>query len=159
MRNEITLAVNQKRHNVTVEPGELLIDVLRDKLGLTGAKKGCATGDCGACTVILAGRPVTSCLVLAAAAEGKPIDTIEGLQRGEQLHPLQQAFLDFGAVQCGYCIPGALMMSKAILDESPRPTPQDVRVGLSGNLCRCTGYGQIVEAVIAASRTMEAGKR
>lgn len=159
MHKEITLVVNHQRYSLTVESDELLIDVLRDNLGLTGEKKGCATGDCGACTVILAGRPVTSCLVLAAAAEGKAIETIEGLQRGEQLHPLQQAFLDFGAVQCGYCIPGVLMMSKAILDDNPRPTPEDVRAGLSGNLCRCTGYGQIVEAVIAASRMMDGVKR
>lgn len=149
-RREITLRVNHEAHRVTVEPDELLVDVLRDRLGLTGAKKGCASGDCGACTVVLAGRPVTSCLVLAVAADGKPIETVEGLMPEDELHPLQRAFLDSGAVQCGYCTPGMLMMAKALLDENPHPVPEEIRAGLAGNLCRCTGYSTIVAAVQAA---------
>jgi len=134
---------------------ELLVDVLRDRLHLTGTKKGCGTGDCGACTVIMDGRPVTSYLVLAVAAEGKSIETVEGLAKGEQLHPLQQSFLDHGAVQCGYCTPGFLMMAKHLLDTNPHPTEAEVRAGIAGNLCRCTGYNKIVEAILDAARRME----
>ncbi len=155
MAKSISLLVNGQGYAVEVEPSDLLIDVARDKLGLTGAKKGCGTGDCGACTVILAGRAVTACLVLAMAAEGKPLETIEGLASGDRLHPLQQAFLDFNSVQCGYCIPGVLMMAKATLDANPRADADDIRRGLAGNLCRCTGYSKIIEAVKAAARATE----
>jgi aerobic-type carbon monoxide dehydrogenase small subunit (CoxS/CutS family) len=150
MGQSITLLVNHTQYPVEVEPADLLLDILRDRLGLTGAKKGCGTGDCGACTVTLDGRPVTSCLVLAMAAVGKSIETVEGLSEGDRLHPLQQSFLDHGAVQCGYCTPGVLMMAKWILDANPQASPDEIRTGLSGNLCRCTGYGKIIEAVLAA---------
>jgi carbon-monoxide dehydrogenase small subunit len=133
----------------------MLIDVLRDRLGLTGTKKGCGTGDCGACTVILAGRPVTACLVLAMAAEGKPVETVEGLAAGDRLHALQQAFLNGSAVQCGYCIPGMLMMARAALEANPHADESDIRHSLAGNLCRCTGYSGIVKAVLGAAGALE----
>jgi carbon-monoxide dehydrogenase small subunit len=150
MLKQITLVINQKRRQADVEPGDLLVDVLRDRLRLTGTKKGCGTGDCGACTVLLDGRPVTSCLVLAAAADGKRVETVEGLQSGGTLHPLQAAFLERGAVQCGFCTPGVLMMARWLLDGNPQAGPEAIRAGLAGNLCRCTGYTQIIEAVLAA---------
>ena len=151
MKQEIVLTINGQDHSVKVEPGDLLVDVLRDKLGLTGTKKGCGTGDCGACTVLLDGCPVTSCLVLAAAAEGKEISTVEGLAGPDGLHALQESFVEEGAVQCGYCTPGLLMMAKDILERNPRPTEEEVREGIAGNLCRCTGYTKIVEAILRAS--------
>lgn len=151
MGNRITLFVNGEEHPTEIEPAELLVDVLRDKIGLIGTKKGCGTGDCGACTVIMARRPVTSCLVLAAAAEGKRITTVEGLAKNGHLHPLQQAFVDGGAVQCGYCTPGLLMMAKAMLDDNPRPSEAEIRDGIEGNLCRCTGYTKVIEAIATAA--------
>ena len=162
MAKEIVLTINGLPHPVWVEPDELLVDVLRDRLWLTGTKKGCGTGDCGACTVIMDGRPVTSCLVLAVAAEGKEILTVEGLagpagdrpSTGASLHPLQESFIEHGAVQCGYCTPGLLMMAKAILDANPTPSEEQVRAGIAGNLCRCTGYTKIVEAILAAGEKM-----
>lgn len=157
MLKPIVLLINQKKYCIEVEPDDLLIDVLRDRLGLTGTKKGCGTGDCGACTVILAGRPVNSCLVLAAAADGKPILTIEGMQRGGKLHPIQQSFLDHHALQCGYCTPGLVLSVKALLDEKPHPTDDEIRLGISGNLCRCTGYQKIIEAVKAAAEMYGGG--
>jgi carbon-monoxide dehydrogenase small subunit len=157
MLKPIVLLINQKKYCIEVEPDDLLIDVLRDRLGLTGTKKGCGTGDCGACTVILAGRPVNSCLVLAAAADGKPILTIEGMQRGDKLHPIQQSFLDHHALQCGYCTPGLVLSVKALLDEKPHPTDDEIRLGISGNLCRCTGYQKIIEAVKAAAEMYGGG--
>jgi carbon-monoxide dehydrogenase small subunit len=150
----IVLNVNGIDYPATVLADELLVDVLRDKLGLTGTKKGCATGDCGACTVIIDGRPVTSCLVLAVAAEGKSIETIEGLSSNEKLHPLQQSFIDHGAVQCGYCTPGVLMMAKAFLEANPNPTEDLIKAAMEGNLCRCTGYKKIIEAILVASKSM-----
>ena len=159
MEKEIRLRVNDKEYPVRVEPGDLLVDVLREKLGLTGTKKGCGTGDCGACTVILDGRPVTSCLVLAQAAEDKPIQTVEGLERNGELHPLQQSFIKHGAVQCGYCTPGMLMTAKSILDQNPNPTEMEVRTGMAGNLCRCTGYVKIIDAILDTSSVMAEGKR
>jgi carbon-monoxide dehydrogenase small subunit len=151
MLKKITLLVNDQSYEVEVEPDELLVDVLREKLALTGTKKGCGTGDCGACTVLMDGRNVTSCLVLAVAAEGKQITTIEGLCAHGDLHPIQQSFLDHGAIQCGYCTPGLVLSTKALLDENPHPTEEEIRRGISGNLCRCTGYQKIVEAVKAVA--------
>jgi carbon-monoxide dehydrogenase small subunit len=159
MPREVILTINDQNYRVEVEPDELLVDVLRDRLRLTGTKKGCGTGDCGACTVIMDGRPVTSCLVLAVAAEGKTIMTVEGLAADGALHPLQQSFIEHGAVQCGYCTPGLLMMAKHILDHNPSPTEAEVRTGISGNLCRCTGYTKVVEAIMNAGQKMAGGGR
>ena len=153
----ITLNVNHQIYSVLVEPDELLVDVLREKLGLTGTKKGCGTGDCGACTVIMDGRSVTSCLVLAVAAEGKSITTIEGLAPEGQLDPIQQSFLDHHAVQCGFCTPGLVLSTKALLDENPHPSEDEIRRGISGNLCRCTGYQKIVEAIQAVAEDLDGG--
>jgi carbon-monoxide dehydrogenase small subunit len=124
-----------------------MLDLLRDEIGATGTKEGCGTGDCGACTVILNGKPVNSCLVLSGELDGADIVTIEGLTIGRELHPIQNAFLQDGGAQCGYCTPGMLMMSKALLDENPNPSEEDIRFALAGNLCRCTGYAKIVQAV------------
>lgn len=150
MKQEVRLIVNGESYLVSIEPNETLLDVLRNKLGLTGTKKGCDAGDCGACTVLIDGKSVPSCLVLAVSARGKEITTIEGLADGENLHPLQQAFIDHFAVQCGFCTPGMILSAKALLDENPNPTEEEVRLALAGNLCRCTGYHKIVEAVLAA---------
>ena len=133
------------------EPQETLLDILRDNLGLTGAKEGCGSGDCGACSVMLDGRLVCSCLVLAAEAEGRTIETIEGMADGEKLHPLQQKFLDHAALQCGICTPGILVAAKSLLDSNPDPTETEVRYWLAGNLCRCTGYDKIINAVMDAA--------
>lgn len=154
MALEISLRVNGEDYQVTVEPKDTLLDVLRDKIGLTGTKCGCNTGDCGACTVLLNGRPVVSCLVLAVDARDKEILTVEGLARSGRLHPLQEAFVRYGAVQCGFCTPGMLMASYALLRENPNPTEEEVREAISGNLCRCTGYTKIVDAILAASAAM-----
>jgi aerobic carbon-monoxide dehydrogenase small subunit len=156
---EINLHVNGEIRDVAVAPGALLVDTLRETLGLTGSKKGCATGDCGACTVWLDGRPVTSCLVLTATAQGKEIVTIEGLAGESGLHPVQQGFVDFGAAQCGYCTPGMIMMSAALLAEEPHPTEDQIRAGLAGNLCRCTGYGSIISAVNTAALMAAEGEQ
>ena len=137
-----------------VEPDDLLVDILRDKLRLTGAKLGCGTGDCGACTVLIDGKPVNSCLVLAVSSEGQSILTVEGLGDADNLIPLQQSFIENGAVQCGYCSPGFLMVAKALLDENPRPTEEEVRAAISGNLCRCTGYVGIVRSILSAAEMM-----
>jgi carbon-monoxide dehydrogenase small subunit len=133
------------------EPQQTLLDALRDVVGLTGTKEGCATGDCGACSVILDGRLVCSCLVLGVEADGRQIATVEGISRGERLHPLQQRFLEQAALQCGVCTPGFLVAAKSLLDRNPNPTEEEVRFGLAGNLCRCTGYDKIVRAVLDAA--------
>jgi aerobic-type carbon monoxide dehydrogenase small subunit (CoxS/CutS family) len=151
---EIILNVNKINYKVAVEPQRTLVEVLRDTLGLTGTKKSCSEGECGACTVLMDGRPAASCLVLALDAEGKEITTIEGLSEGEKLHPIQEAFVKHAAIQCGFCTPGMVMSAKALLDENPKPTATEVRKGISGNLCRCTGYQQIVDAILAASQAM-----
>jgi carbon-monoxide dehydrogenase small subunit len=156
LKQEISLRVNGKSYPVSVEPGEILLDVLRDKLGLTGTKKGCDAGDCGACMVLVDGKAVPSCLTLAISIRDKEITTVEGLAEREKLHPLQQAFIDHGAVQCGFCIPGMLISSKALLDENPKPTEAEVRHYLTGNICRCTGYAKIVEAILDVA---EQGRR
>lgn len=151
MKQEITLTVNGEPYEVVVKPSETLLDVIRNKLGLTGTKKGCDVGDCGACTVLLDGQPVSSCLVLAVQAKGKQITTIEGLADGDSLHPIQKAFIDYGAIQCGFCSPGLIMTVKALLDESPHPTIDEIREAISGNLCRCTGYTKVIEAIQRAA--------
>ena len=147
----IVLRVNGEPREVYVEPGWTLLRVLREDLGLTGAKHGCGNGECGACTVIVDGKAVPSCLVLAASAQGKEIETIESLQTGGEHHPLQRAFIKHGAVQCGFCTPGMIMSAKALLDGNPDPSEEEVREALQGNLCRCTGYKKIVEAVMSVS--------
>lgn len=158
MAKEIaTFLVNGQKHEVIIEPHMLLIDVLRDKLGLTGTKYACGAGDCGACTVLIDDKPVFSCLTLAITAREKSIVTIEGLAGGNRLHPLQQAFVDHGAVQCGFCTPGMILSAKALLAENPAPSRDEIKTGLAGNLCRCTGYVKIVDAVEAAAAAMREG--
>jgi len=152
---EITLRVNGIKYAVDVKPQRTLVEVLRETLGLTGTKKSCNEGECGACTVLMDGKPVASCLVLAIDAQGKEILTIEGLSEGENLHPIQEAFLKHGGIQCGFCTPGMVMSAKAFLDEHPKPTQTEVRQAISGNLCRCTGYQQIVDSIMAGSKMMK----
>lgn len=148
----IHLRINGMDHDVNVRPDDVLLDVLREKLNYTGTKKGCdGGGECGACTVLLDGKAVYSCLTLAMDAAGKEITTIESLAKGTVLHPIQKAFLDCGAVQCGFCTPGMILTAKALLDENPRPTEKEIGEALRGNLCRCTGYVKIVEAIQRAS--------
>ena len=148
-KKTLSLTVNGELYQRTIKPNLTLLDFIRDELGLTGTKKGCETGDCGSCTVILDGELVNSCLLLAMEANGKEVLTVEGLMKGGKLHLLQEAFIEHGAIQCGYCTPGMLLAAKALLDKSPTPTEQDVRAGIVGNLCRCTGYTKIVEAILA----------
>ena len=147
----LTMTVNERELTVEVEADELLVDVLRDRLGLTGTKIGCNEGECGACTIIMNGEPILSCLVPALRAQGASITTIEGLSDGEELHPLQQAFVEHGAVQCGYCIPGFILSAKALLDRNPHPTRDQIKEAIAGNLCRCTGYVKIIEAIEAVA--------
>ncbi len=153
----ITLEINRERHEVLVAPDRTLLDVLRSELGLTGTKTNCLDAECGVCTVLVDGLAVNSCLYLAVVAQGRAITTIEGLAPAGTLHPLQQAFMEHGAVQCGYCIPGMILSAKAYLDDHQRPTEGQIREALAGNLCRCTGYQKIVDAVLAASGRMAAG--
>ncbi len=157
--NTLTFHVNGHAYQIAAHPSERLLDVLRDRLGLTGTKEGCGTGQCGACTVLVDGRAVNSCLLLAADAAGKEITTIEGLAPPGKLHPLQQAFLDHGAVQCGFCTPGMILSAKALLDENPAPSEEEIKRGLAGNLCRCTGYRKIFEAVSSYARASRATTR
>jgi carbon-monoxide dehydrogenase small subunit len=145
---EISVTINGEERRFTIAVNDLLLDVLRRE-GYTGVKQGCGTGDCGACTVIVNGKAVNSCLMMAAQANGADITTIEGLAKDGRLHPIQQAFIDYGAAQCGFCIPGMILSAKALLDENPHPTEQDVRENLTGNLCRCTGYKKQVEAIMS----------
>lgn len=153
----VTLRVNGRSYEVAVRPNDTLLDVLREKLGLTGTKKGCDLGDCGACTVLLDGKPVNSCLVLAVDAARGEVVTVEGLAQNGELHPLQEAFIKYGAIQCGYCSPGMLMSLKALLDREPHPTRDQVMNAIAGNLCRCGGYHKIADAALAASRAGERG--
>ena len=154
-QEEIVLKVNGTNYRLGIETRRTLLEVLRENLGLTGTKKSCNEGECGACTVLMDGRPVASCLVLAIDARGKEILTIEGLSEGEKLHPIQEAFLRHGAIQCGFCTPGMVMSAKAFLDENPEPTKTEIRKAISGNLCRCTGYQHIVDSIMAASKMMQ----
>jgi aerobic carbon-monoxide dehydrogenase small subunit len=149
---KLTFKLNGKKISAKIPPRLLLVDLLRDILGLKGTKVGCRQGECGACTVLVNGDPVNSCIYPAMKAAGQSVTTIEGLSRGENLHPIQQAFLDEGAIQCGYCIPAMALSAKALLDKNPRPNEAQIREGLSGVLCRCTGYRKIVKAVQKASR-------
>jgi len=151
--------VNGKPHEVIIEPYMTLLDVLREQIGLTGTKYACGSGHCGACTVLLDGKAISACLTLAVTAKEKDILTIEGLVEGTTLHPIQQAFVDYGAIQCGFCTPGMILSAKAILDENPNPTREEVKAGLEGNLCRCTGYVKIFDAVLAAAETIGKGDK
>jgi carbon-monoxide dehydrogenase small subunit len=148
MRKLIKLRVNGQEQEIMVEPRQTLLDALRYDLGLTGTKEGCGDGNCGSCTVLLEGQAVNSCLVFAIEVEGKEITTIEGLYQRGKLHPLQQAFIDEGAVQCGFCTPGMILTAKALLDSNPYPSEKEVRQAIAGNLCRCTGYDKIVRAIL-----------
>lgn len=151
---QIRLIVNGKSYKISIPPWRTLLEVIREDLKLTGTKEGCGLGECGACTVIMDGRTVNSCLVLAAEADGKQITTIEGLADGDRLHAIQQAFVDHGGLQCGFCTPGMIMSAKALLDETPTPTEDEIKRGIAGNLCRCTGYTKIIESIKAAAEDM-----
>jgi len=150
LKSLLKLTVNGQRYELNVEPWKTLLEVLREEIGLTGAKQGCDDGNCGACTVIVDGKAIKSCLMLALQANDKDVLTIEGLSEAGQLHPLQQAFIDHFAIQCGFCTPGMIMTAKALLEENPNATEMDIRKGMHGNICRCTGYVKIVEAIEAA---------
>ena len=158
-RAHVSTTVNGDPVEFLTEPGTTLLDALRDELQLTGAKEGCGSGDCGACSVMLDGRLVCSCLVLAVEAEDRRIETIEGMAQGGELHPLQQKFLEHAALQCGFCTPGLLVASKALLDVNPDPSESEVRYWLAGNLCRCTGYDKIVRAVMDAAAELRQARR
>ena len=151
MKKLIQLDVNGLKSEVVVEPRQTLLDVLRYDIKLTGTKEGCGDGNCGSCTVLIDGQPINSCLVFAVEMEGHAITTIEGVSQDGKLHPLQQAFIDEGAVQCGFCTPGLILTGKAILDANPHPTETQIRQSIAGNLCRCTGYDKIVRAILMAS--------
>lgn len=151
MKKLIELRINGDLYEVAIDPRRTLVEVLRDDLDLTGTKESCGDGDCGACTVLMDGKPVNSCLTLALEAQGKDILTIEGLAQNGKLHPVQQAFIDYFAVQCGFCTPGMILSATALLDRNPHPTEDEVRKAISGNLCRCTGYVKIVEAILAVA--------
>ena len=150
----VSTTINGDTIEFACEPDETLLDALRNRVGLMGVKEGCGTGDCGACSVTLDGRLVCSCLVLGVEAEDRRIDTVEGMANGAELHPLQRKFLDHGALQCGICTPGFLIAAKALLDKTPDPSEEEIRFGLAGNLCRCTGYDKIVRAVLDAAKEM-----
>ncbi len=158
MERIVKLNINQEVYTVIARTGESLLDVLRNRLGLTGTKECCNEGDCGACTVIMGGRAVNACLVLAVEAEGEEILTVEGLAQGTALHPLQEAFIKCGGFQCGFCTPGMLMSAKALLDENPDPKEDEIRRGISGNLCRCTGYVKIIDSIKEAASIMRQGE-
>lgn len=151
MKHRIHLTVNGESYELLVEPYQTLVDIIRDEVGLTGTKKGCGSGECGSCTIILDGKPVNSCLILGVEVDGSEILTIEGLRQGEELHPIQKAFIHFGAIQCGFCTPGMIISAKALLDICPNPTEEQVKMAINGNLCRCTGYKKIIEAVMNVS--------
>ncbi|MBQ1281822.1 MAG: (2Fe-2S)-binding protein [Oscillospiraceae bacterium] len=151
MTREMTFRINGEERTVVADPSMRLLDLIRDVFMLKGTKEGCSEGECGACTVIMDGEAVTSCIILAGQAEGRDIITIEGVSKDGELTRLQQAFVDYGAVQCGYCTPGMILSAKALLDRNPHPTDEEIKTAISGNLCRCTGYKKIFEAIKAAS--------
>jgi carbon-monoxide dehydrogenase small subunit len=153
MEQLITLMVNGEKQRILVEPQRTLLEVIRDDLGLTGTKEGCGRGQCGACTVLLDGKAAVACLILAVDVQGREVTTIEGLSQGEALHPIQRAFVDHGAIQCGFCTPGMIMSAKALLDRNPSPQEEDIKSAIEGNFCRCTGYVKISKAIRAASNT------
>jgi carbon-monoxide dehydrogenase small subunit len=153
----VTTTINGQSTEFLCETQQTLLDILRDELELTGSKEGCSSGDCGACSVTVDGRLVCSCLMLAVEAEGRSIETIEGMAKGDELHPLQRIFLEEAALQCGFCTPGLLVAAKALLDRNPNPTETEARYWLAGNLCRCTGYDKVIRAVLAAAAEMRAG--
>ncbi|WFA07833.1 (2Fe-2S)-binding protein [Tissierella sp. Yu-01] len=153
----IQLIINQINYKVDVEPNMRLLDLLRDKLGLIGTKEGCGEGECGACTVIMDGESINSCMVMAFQANGSNITTIEGLEENGELHPIQKAYMEEGSVQCGFCIPGMIMSTKALLDKHPNPTREEIREGVSGNLCRCTGYNKAINAAQKAIEILKEG--
>lgn len=155
MDHSITLKINGEVYKLHIKPNALLLDVIRDEIGLTGTKRGCDTGECGACTILIEGKPVNSCLLLAVEADGKDVLTVEGLAKNGQLHPLQVAFVEDGAVQCGFCTPGLLLSAKALLDTNPNPTEEEIKTAIAGNLCRCTGYTKIVKAINSAAKKMQ----
>jgi aerobic-type carbon monoxide dehydrogenase small subunit (CoxS/CutS family) len=151
---DIHLKVNGEDYDLTIRPWATLLEVIREDLGLTGAKEGCGEGECGACTVIMDGKAVNSCIMLAAEAEGKEITTIEGLADGERMHPIQEAFVEIGGLQCGFCTPGMILSTKVLLDANSDPTDAEIRKGLEGNFCRCTGYTKIIESVKVAAQKL-----
>jgi len=154
MKVQLHLKVNGMEYKKEVEPRRTLLELIREDLELTGTKEGCSLGECGTCTVLLDGRPIKSCITLAVQANGREVTTIEGLEGSDgTLHPLQQAFIDYGAIQCGFCTPGMVLSAKALLDENPKPTEMEVKRAIAGNLCRCTGYQKIVEAILAVSKS------
>ena len=155
MKKELNLTVNGEPYELTIKPSMLLVDVLRDKLGLTGTKRGCSSGACAACTVLLDGKAVKSCSILALQADGGNVTTIEGMADGPNLHPIQQSFIDHWAFQCGFCTSGQIMAAKALLDENPDPTREEVKLAMDGHLCRCTGYNMIIEAILAAAQELQ----
>jgi carbon-monoxide dehydrogenase small subunit len=156
MKHALRLTINGEPYELLVEPYWSLLDLLRDHLHLTGTKRGCDEGDCGACTVLMQGKTATSCMVLALDARDKEVITVEGLAKGDKLHPVQEAFVKYGGVQCGYCTPGLIMSAVGLLLENPTPTEEDVRFGIGGNLCRCTGYAKVVQAILRAAEAMPA---
>ncbi len=153
MKQLMKLTINGVPHELEVEPRRTLLEVIRERTGLTGTKKGCDRGNCGSCTVIIDGNPVASCLTLAIEAQGKNITTIEGLAEGNKLHPLQKAFIEHGSIQCGFCTPGMVMSAKALLDKHANPSEDEIKEGISGNLCRCGGYGKIVKAITSVAKS------
>ena len=152
---KVSFILNDESVSVEVDPRKRLLDMLREDFLLTGVKEGCSVGECGACTVLIDGKAVTSCLVLAPQVNGHQVTTIEGLQKKGELHPLQEAFIESGAVQCGFCTPGMILAAKALLDENPRPTREEIKTAISGNLCRCTGYEKIIKAIETAVKNLE----
>jgi carbon-monoxide dehydrogenase small subunit len=151
MKQLVELSINDETYELAVEPQTTLLEILRDHVGLTGTKEACGTGECGSCTVLMAGKPILSCLALAMDCQRQPIITIEGLSEGGKLTTVQQAFLDYGAIQCGFCTPGMVLSSTALLAENPRPSEEEIRKALEGHLCRCTGYNKLIEAVKKAA--------
>ena len=158
MKKPLQLTVNGEVRQIFAQPYYSLLDTLREEIQLTGAKKGCDEGDCGACTVLLDGQPVTSCMILAHSVHDTEVTTIEGLASAGGLHPVQQAFVDHGAPQCGFCIPGLIMSAAGLLNQNTTPSEEEVRLAIGGNLCRCTGYSRVVEAILAAAQVMRNGK-